>query len=87
MHLSDSQIGANRLLECLSAGSALGRLMVLQVEPCLMVTRKQSLVERAELLPSIFEDLKESMFVHGYVSHVSDHLVRVKFLKDLEGKC
>lgn len=84
-HLSDSKLGADTLFEFLGEGSALGRLMVLQAEPYLMVTRKPSLVERAEVLPSNFEDLKESMLVHGYISSVSDHLIRVRFLNDLEG--
>lgn len=85
-HLSDSFTGAEIIYQSLHEGLALGTLMVLQVEPYLLVTRKPSLLRKAESLPSKIEDIRESMMLSGYISQVGRSHVNVAFLGGLEGE-
>lgn len=85
-HLSDTRTGADVIYNSLHDEATLGTLMVLQVEPFLLVTRKPSLLRKAESLPTKLEDIKESMMLNGYVSHVAASQVSVKFLGSLEGE-
>ncbi|GMH36053.1 hypothetical protein BSKO_03921 [Bryopsis sp. KO-2023] len=84
-HLSDSRMGCMALSKAVQEGTALGHLMVLEVGPQLIVTRKSSLISKADALPSEFDDIQESMLVQGYVSKIRNSFICIKFLGGLEG--
>lgn len=54
--------------------------------PRLQLTRKRSLVEAAQQLPSSFEEVKEGSLLPGYVASVTGDAVFVRFLGAVTGR-